>query len=221
MGVNTENTLVIKDILKKHFPGFETELMDEIDQLGKIISFPANELMMDFGAPIEMIPLIFKGNVKVYREDENGNELFLYYLESSDACALSLVCSGRDKISRVRAVAVEETLAIAIPISKMDEWMQKYRSWYQYVLETYQFRLEELLRTIDTIAFKRMDDRLIEYLRKTSEAHNSLILNETHQSIAQELNSSREVISRLLKKLEQKGMIKLSRNQIEIIDLFI
>ncbi|WP_226390996.1 Crp/Fnr family transcriptional regulator [Penaeicola halotolerans] len=211
----------LSQILKANFKHLENDLRDEIVQFGKLESIPAGDLLMDMGSPITYVPLIFEGNIKVTREDEEGNEIFLYYLESGDSCALSLICSGRERISRIRAVATEDVVAIMIPIAKMDEWMVKYKTWYYFVLETYQYRLEELLRTIDSIAFKKMDDRIVEYLRKTSETQNSLTLHATHQSIAQELNSSREVISRLLKKLEQKGMIKLGRNQIEIIDLFL
>lgn len=207
--------------IRSKFPEFSSPLIDEILEKGKHKFIPHDEIIMDVGKTIIEIPLLLEGKIKVYRPDENEHELFLYYLYPGDACAISLSCSaGPRRISRIRAETEEECEVMSIPIQYMDEWMLKHRTWYYYVLNTYRFRFEEVLKTLDTIAFHKLDERLVIYLQKLREARNSNQLeNITHQDIAYELNSSREVISRLLKKLEQLGRIKLGRNHIELIDL--
>ena len=206
--------------LYKQFPQFEPELLQEIEACATLQELPANTLIMDVGLPIRSMPLILSGNVKIFREDEEGHELFLYYIEGGEACALSLICSGRERISKIKAISMDPVRLLRVPMDKMDNWMRRYSSWYLFVLETYQFRLEGMLNTIDQIAFKNMDQRLMNHLRVLSEAANSYVIEATHRSIAAELGSSREVISRLLKRLEHRGIISLSRNHIKIIDLF-
>lgn len=206
--------------LRRTFPQFESELIQEISSVAIQEEVPANTLLMDVGLPIRTMPLILSGNVKIFREDEDGRELFLYYIEGGEACALSLICSGRERISKIKAITMDRVRLLRVPIEKMDEWMRSYSSWYLFVLETYQFRLEGMLHTIDQIAFKNMDERLLNHLRVLSEAANSYVIEATHRSIAAELGTSREVISRLLKRLEHRGVISLSRNHIKIIDLF-
>lgn len=215
----TAEQLEIKQILTETYPDFSAGLIDDIAEHAHIKLVPAGEMVMDIGSYIKLVPLLYKGHVKVFREDQEGNELFLYYLYPGDACAISLVCSGHEKISRIRAVALEDSEFVAFPIKFMDEWMLKHKDWYYYVLNTYSFRFEEVLKTVDDIAFHKMDERLIRYLKKAVKAHDSNIIPTSHQDIAYELNSSREVISRLLKKLEQRGKIAISRGQIEIINL--
>ena len=208
----------IGNYLKENFPDFESELMEEIKNEGELILFPADELIVDIGQKVEQIPLIAKGIVKVFREDEDDHEIFLYYLHPGEACAITLICSAREGFSKIKAIPVEDTTAIVLPISKLDEWMLKYKSWYYFVMDSYQDRFEELLKVVDAIAFRQMDQRLIEYLYKTVKANQSNLIHETQSQIALELNSSREVISRLLKKLEQQGRVKVSRNQIELLE---
>jgi len=209
-----------KAVLIKHFPDFEKELLEEIAGKATLRRFEEGDELMDTGQPILHIPLIYSGNVKIYREDDEGHELFLYYLEPGDACAVSMICSTRERMSLIKARAVATSEALMIPVELMDHWMQRYPSWYRYVLETYQTRMDELLHTIDAIAFKRLDDRLLDYLRKNAESQNSWELHTRHQTIANELNTSREVVSRLLKKLEQRGVLELGRNRIKILDFF-
>ncbi|MCC5921320.1 MAG: Crp/Fnr family transcriptional regulator [Cyclobacteriaceae bacterium] len=208
----------ISDYLEQHFSNFEQALKDEIINEGDLVEFPADELLMDIGQEVEVIPLIVSGSVKVFREDEEDNEVFLYYLEPSEACAITLICSEVGGTSKIKAIPAEDTKAIVMPIEKMDIWMKKYNSWYLFVMTSYQYRFDELLKFVDSVTFRRMDDRLLDYLRKTAIANNSPIIKETQQSIAQELHSSREVVGRLLKKLEQKKVIAFSRNQIELLD---
>ncbi len=208
----------IRKILDHEFPQFfDSELKDEITKVGTLRTIKEGVHLMDVGQYVKSIPLIVEGRLKIFREDEEGNELFLYYLHHGEACAISLVCTINDKISQVRAVAMEETTIITIPIENMDRFMMNYRSWYQFVVHTYGMRLNEMLHTIDSIAFMKMDERLLAYLEKTAEVSGSQTINDTHQNIATELNTSREVISRLLKQMERKGLVKLSRNHIEVL----
>ena len=208
----------IRKILDLNFPQFyDSALKDEISKVGFIKNIKEGTHLMDVGQYIKTIPLIVSGKLKIFREDEEGNELFLYYLHHGEACAISMVCTINDKISQVRAVAMEDTQIISIPIENMDKFMMNYRSWYQFVVRSYGMRLNEMLHTIDSIAFLKMDERLLAYLDKTAEVRGSKTINDTHQNIATELNTSREVISRLLKQMERKGLVKLSRNHIEVL----
>lgn len=202
--------------IKKLYPLFEKELLDEILNAGEQRHFAPNEVLMRKGQFIRSTLLILSGNIKVYREDDEGNEFLMYYLRPGEACALSLVCAAKHEASPILAKTDTDTEAILIPVDLMTEWMAKYKSWYQFVIETYRSRFEELLSTIDSVAFRSMDERLEFYLRRAEEVSGKNILDVSHQQIAQELNSSREVISRLLKKMEQRGMIQLRRNAIEI-----
>ncbi len=145
----------------------------------------------------------------------------MYYIEPGNACALSMICAARNQASEITAVAVEDTQVIQVPLEIMDDLMREYKSWYYFVLETYRSRFEELLIVIDQVAFKHMDERLENYLFRQFTELNTKHLDITHQQIASDLNSTREVISRLLKKMEQNGKIKLHRNEIELINLFV
>lgn len=208
----------VKEYLDQSFSLlYETDLRKEISEVSTIRTIPAGQTLIDVGQYIKSIPLVVEGKIKIFREDDEGNELFLYYLEPGEACAISLVCTLADKVSQIRAEAVEDTTFIAMPIEKMDSFMLSYRSWYQFVVRTYGSRLNELLETIDSIAFHKMDERLLTYLEKNAKALGTNIIQGTHQEIAIELNTSREVVSRLLKQLEKKGVVKLGRNKVELL----
>ncbi len=199
------------------FPSFEKPLADKLSELGELRTYKEGDQLMRTGQYFRSTMLILDGLVKVYREDEEGNEFFIYYLQPGQACALSMVCATRMQTSQIMAKAVKDTEVLAIPLQYMDEWMTHYKSWYHFVLETYRSRFEELLVTLDHVAFRAMDERLEFYLKRNQETIQSDIIEISHQQIADELNSSREVISRLLKKMEQLGKIKLHRNSIEIV----
>lgn len=205
--------------LKTLFPGFEAELLEEMSAVCTLRSFPDGATLMKSGQYIRSTMVMLSGLVKIFREDDEGNEFFMYYIEPGQACALTMVCAVKQNISEVTARAVGDIEVITLPLDKMDEWMMKYKSWYQFVLGTYRMRFEELLTTIDHVAFRNMDERLVFYLRKNQATLKTNILPFTHAEIASELNSSREVISRLMKKLADKGMVKMNRQSIEIIDL--
>jgi len=149
------------------------------------------------------------------REDADGNELLLYYLQAGETCAMSLTCCMAFKRSEIRAIAQEDVLMLTIPVDYMEEWM-KYRDWRSFVMNTYRLRFEELLEALDSIAFLKMDERLWKYLQEKAQTLDTTEINISHQDIAYDLNSSREVISRLLKQMERKGMLNLGRNKIEL-----
>jgi CRP/FNR family transcriptional regulator, anaerobic regulatory protein len=200
-------------------PALEPGLLEELAQVAEIREFPAGETLMRQGQYFRSTMIILKGLVKIYREDEEGNEFFMYHLGPGKACALSMICALKQEQSEILAKAVTDTEVLSIPLKKMDEWMTRYKSWSQYVLGSYRERFEELLETIDHVAFRNMDERIIFYLKKHRETLKTDTIPVTHSEIAQELNSSREVITRLLKKLAERGLIRIHRNSIEILNL--
>lgn len=205
--------------IKKVFPLFDMKLAEEISRRSEIKTFRQGEMIMKTGQNMRSTMLLVSGLIKIFREDEEGNEFFMYYLQPGQACALSMICAAKNETSEIMAKAAEDTEVIAMPIEYMDYLMLNYKNWYYFVVETYRSRFEELLQTIDHIAFRNMDERLMFYLKRQQATFNTNVLTISNTEIAQELNSSREVISRLMRKLSDKGFIKLLRNQIEIIKL--
>lgn len=197
---------------------FEEELKKELNSVSKVYTAPAGEIIMDIEQRIDQIPLVVKGSIKILREDEEGNEIFLYYLEPGHACATSITCCLSGQRSTIRAIAEDDTEYLGIPVQYSDEWMLKYKTWKNFVMNTYAERFEELLKAIDQLAFKKMDERLSKYLHDKADLHDSCEIHISHQEIAYDLNTSREVISRLLKQLERIGSIKLGRNRIIILE---
>ena len=197
---------------------FEEELIAEIAQVGVKKSLKRGETVMEIGSSIKNMPLLFNGSIKVVREDSDGNELLLYFLETGDTCAFSLTCCIGNKKSEIKAIIVEDAEMVLIPVQKMEEWICKYQTWKNFVFESYNLRLEEMLETIDTLAFMKMDQRLYKFLTDKVKLIGSTNIENTHQEIAHNLNTSRVVISRLLKQLENEKKIKLHRSRIEVLD---
>ena len=204
---------------KKLFPQFEPELMEILDTNAIERSFHGGEEIVRTGQYIKSTVLVLSGRIKIYRQNDEGSEFLIYYLGPGEACAVSLICALQSQTSEITAKAVEDTEVLMLPVQLMDELMIKFKSWSHFVIQTYRNRFDEMLTVIDNIAFKNMDERLEFYLKRSKSASGNLVVNLTHQEIADDLNSSREVISRLLKKMEQLGKIKLNRNSIEMIDL--
>ena len=200
--------------LRHIFPGLEEELYEEMEHHGDIREIPAGTAMLRKGQQIRSTMLILKGIVKLYQEDDEGNEFFMYDIEPGEACAVSMVCTYRQENSQVMAKTLTDVTLLSILLEYMDEWLGKYKSWHYFVIRTWRARYEELLNTINEIAFKNMDERLEFYIKgqvKKMGPHIKL----THQEIASDLNSSREVISRLMKKMEKNGWIIIHRNSFE------
>jgi len=173
--------------------------------------------LIEIGQYVRYMPLLLEGAIKIMRDDHDGEELLLYFLEKGDTCAMTMTCCMGETKSEIRAIAETDTKLIMIPIEKMESWTVKYKSWRNFVFESYHVRLMELLETVDKIAFLKMDQRLVEYLKDKVKVHEDQIIRSTHQEIAYELNTSRVVISRLLKTLEHKKVVELNRNYIKVI----
>ena len=198
---------------------FEDNLIYEIHKSGQLKEFKAGQMIIDFGDYVKSMPLLLEGAIKVLREDGDGDELLLYFLERGDTCAMTLNCCLGTTKSEIRAVAERDTSLIMIPIEKMEEWTAKYKCWRNFVSESYHTRLTEMLDTIHTIAFLNMDERIMKYLQDKAKINQDEIVSSTHQQIAYDLHTSRVVVSRILKKLEIEGKITLNRNQIEVLNL--
>lgn len=201
---------------KEKFPQFEPQLIELIEKEAVQRTFYAGDIIMRTGQYIKSTILILEGRIKIYRENQEGGEFLIYYLEPGQACAVSMICAIQSQTSELMAVAEEDTEVLMIPVHLMDDMMNQYKSWYQFVIQTYRARFDELLEVVDNIAFRNMDERLEFFLKRYSEKTGKKKLEISHQQIADDLNSSREVISRLLKKMEQRNLLKLHRNMIEL-----
>lgn len=203
------------DDVTKLYSFLENELLEEIREKGVRKIFRANEPLIREGQFISSFPLIIRGMIRISRTNDDGNELLLYYLKENEVCAMSLTCCMAHLKSNVLAVAEMETEALMLPVALLDTWMCQYPSWRQFVMQTFQSRFRELIETIDSIAFLKLDERLVKYFTDRYHKSGNPTFSGTHQELALQLNTSREVVSRLLKKLEKDGKIELSRNFID------
>jgi len=207
----------LKQLLEQEYAlTFEPELIEAIYRSGKLKTIAAQTTLMEIGQEISMIPLIISGSIKIFTEDEKGEELFLYYLEHGDTCAMTLKCCTGKKKSNINAVSDEETNIIFIPAEKMDEWMVKFVGWRNFVLDSHHTRMNELLEAVDSLAFMNMEERLMKYLHDKVLVSSNPTIHITHAEIAKDLHSSRVVISRLMKKLEKNGNIVQRRNLVSL-----
>jgi CRP/FNR family transcriptional regulator len=207
----------MEELIYKTYSGrFEKALIEEIVSSAKLVEFKEGDVLIDIGNYIKTVPLLITGAIKIMREDLDKGELLLYFIEKGDTCAMTLACCVGNKKSEIKAVAENDGFVAMIPVGKMEEWLGKYKSWRAFVIESYNNRFVELLGALDNIAFMNMDNRLYKYLLEKSQVNRSNIINKTHKEIADDLNSSRVVISRLLKALENEGKIKLNRNSVEL-----
>ena len=198
---------------------FEDDLIKEIQTVGTFKEIPEGAMLIDIGEAIEYIPLLVSGAIKIMREDANGDELILYYVEQGDTCSVSLSCCMQQTKSNIRAVAEVPTTLIMVPVSKMLDWLSNYRSWQKFILNSYSERLDELFDVVDTMAFLKMDERILKYLKDKAIVHRNDVIEVTHKEIALDLHSSRVVVSRVLKTLENDHKIKLQRNSIKILNI--
>ena len=210
---------MVEELKRYYGYQFEDALLEEIQQIGTYKEIPEGFTIMDIGDYIKYMPLILSGAIKVIREDDKGDDLLLYFVEQGDTCAMTITCCMGEAKSEIRAVAETDAKLVMIPIQKMQEWMHKYKTWQSFILQSYHERMKELLEAIDSIAFLKMDERLLKYLRDKAMVNRDDLIHTTHQEIALDLHTSRVVISRLLKKLEQDHKIQLQRNNIKLLDL--
>ncbi|MBS1643190.1 MAG: Crp/Fnr family transcriptional regulator [Bacteroidetes bacterium] len=196
---------------------FEPELLKEIENKSKTVSVKEGEVILNIGQTVKQIPILLEGILKITRIDNAGRELLLYYVHANESCAMSFTCCMQQFPSEIKATAENDVEFLAIPIGIMDEWLAKYPTWKSFVMRTIRSRFNELLNAIDQLAFQKLDERLIHYLKEKSKATGSTLINLSHEEIANEMASSREVISRLLKKLENDKKVLLYRNQIKLL----
>jgi CRP/FNR family transcriptional regulator len=205
-----------KELLLQDQLGYilEPELITEMAKLAKVRETTTDEIIVHVGDRLQLIPILIQGSIKVSRENEDGEEILLYYIEGGDTCAMTLQCCTKKTDSLIKATAMEPSLLLMIPSEYMEIWMDQYKSWRTYIINNYHTRMMELMESIDAIAFMNLDQRLLKYLRDQAKLLGSLEILHTHQQVADDLHSSRVVISRLLKQLEIKGEITLHRNKI-------
>lgn len=196
---------------------FEPALLKEFQEKAKPMFAKAGDTILDYGQIVRFMPIIVKGVVKVSRIDDDGREILLYYVNSNESCAMTFTCCMEQFPSEIKAVAEEDVEMLTVPITVMDEWMMKYATWKSFVMKTIRNRFNEMLKTIDQIAFQKLDERLEHYLIEKSQISGSNVLNLSHEQIAIDLATSRVVISRLLKKLENDKRLLLYRNQIKLL----
>lgn len=206
---------ILQHIASKN--GFESQLAREIAETAQIKTIAEGFSLMEIGQSVTHMPLLLNGALKIMQEDDDGEDLILYFIESGDTCAMTMNCCMGGAKSKVKAVAELDTELLLIPVKYIDDWMAKYPSWRQFVLNSYNQRFSELLNALDSIAFFNMDERILKYLEEKANIHKNNSITVTHQEIATDLHSSRVVISRILKKLEKEGILRIHRNQIELL----
>jgi len=197
---------------------FEDDLINDISEVGFLKEFKKSSEILKYGQYIKSIPLIISGTIKVLRTNQNGDELVLYFLEIGESCSMTMNCCLGQKKSEIRAIAETDVKIISIPVEKMKDWLQKHRSWMAFVFESYNNRFEEMIKAIDNLTFSNMNERLMKYIKDQVIIQKSTTLAISHKEIAQDLNTSRVVISRLLKSIENDGKIELGRNKIVVVE---
>lgn len=201
-------------LVKTYGNRFENGLIEQLVKFGKVQSFKQKEIIIDVGMSMAFTPLLVKGSIRILRPNEEGQDVMLYYLTDGDTCPLSLTAGVRKGKSQVRAIAESDCTLIFVPAQLSKDLIAQYRSWTEFLLQSYDERLNEMILAIDSLAFKSLDERVLNYLHEKSRLANSKWINITHYEIAEDLNSSRVVISRILKELENRENIRLQRGKI-------
>lgn len=210
---------MIEELHKQFGYLFQDELLEEIAKIAIYKEFETNETIIDIDNYIVSIPLVIQGAIKILREDTEGDELVLYYIEKGDTCAMTLSCCMGQTKSKIKAIAETDVKLLMLPKEKMSEWLSKYSSWQEFILQSYHSRLHEFIEAVDSIAFLNMGERLLKYLKDKAMVTHTDIIQVTHQQIANDMHTSRVVISRLLKSLEKEQKIELHRNSIKVLAL--
>jgi len=208
------------DLKEKFQSFFEPKLIEEIIAVSNIMKFNEGDVIMDYGKKIKFMPLILSGTIRVMRRDEEDREILLYYLSSNESCAMAYTCCMEARKSEIKAIAEDHVELIGIPHEKLDEWLAKYPSWKSYIFNSFTQRFNELLKSIESIAFHKLDERLVKYLKNKTKVSGKSSIQLSHHQIAEEMGTSRVVISRLLKQLENDKKLILYRNEIKLLSSF-
>lgn len=210
----------MEEIKKKLAGLFEKGLVDEILTLAEVVKIKEGEVLMDYGKKVTFLPMVISGTIRVMRRDEEDREILLYYLSSNESCAMAYACCMEAKKSEVKAIAEEDSELLKIPHSKLDEWLVKYPSWKSYIFASFSQRFNELLKSLESVAFHKLDERLVKYLKNKTKVTGKNSIQLSHNQIAEEMGTSRVVISRLLKQLENDKRLVLYRNEIKLLSTF-
>jgi len=193
---------------------FKTLLKSEVDEAGQVRSFPAGTVILNFNAYISSIPIILSGSIKVIRTDEEGREILLYYIKPGESCIMSFLAGMHNDTSKIKAIVEEDVELLLIPIDKAKQWIKEFPEWTDFIFNLYQKRFEELLEVVNAVAFQKADVRLLNLLNQKSKLFNSREIKVTHQQLADETGLSREAVSRVLKQMENEGLVTITRNKI-------
>jgi len=194
------------------------ELKEKLQEYCVVKEYASGDIILNENANIRAIPMVAKGSIRVLRTDEDGREILLYYIKAGESCIMSFLGGIYHETSKVRAEVEEDAEIYFLPIDKVTQFIREYPQWLDYIFRQYHRRFEELLDVVNAIAFKKVDERLLLLLRKKAELTGSKTLLVSHEQMANELATARAVVSRLLKKLEEDGVVRLGRNKIELLD---
>jgi len=208
-----------QELIRKTFPFLEKELIDEIINVSTLHQLKTDQSILGEGDYIKSFPMVIEGCLRVVRISEEGNELLLYYLNRGEICSMSLTCCMVLQKSSIKMIAEEDCVIITVPVDKPEKWMSEYRTWKEFMMNSFRHRFDELLGTIDSIAFTTLDERLVRFFEERFNSLGKTLFTGTHEDIANQLNTSREVISRLLRKLEIKNLVKTERNSVDYSNL--
>lgn len=218
--MNNQEIILREKLNDSYSTIFEEKLIDKIINVGHFDKIKSGELLIDIGGDMTHIPLILDGAVKIVRKEKEGEEFVLYYLEPGNTCAISFVNCINKKKSIFKGVVERDMEAIFIPVDHIDEWLIKYKSWRHFIIDSYHFRLIEMVDSIDSLAFLKMNQRVLKYLTDKVKINNNIEIEITHQEIANDLNSSRVVVTRLIKQLHDEGKIYSTRNYIKVLEFY-
>ena len=196
---------------------FNSDLVKEIEDSGNLKHFKAGETIVNMDSYIKHIPVVISGSIKVIRTEEDGREILLYYLTPGESCIVSILAGMKNETSKIKAIVEEDADIMLIPADKAKEWVKKYPDWTEFIFDLYQKRFEELLDVVNSVAFQKIDTRLLHLIKQKTQLYNSKEISVTHQQLADELGITREATSRVLKQMEKDHLLILSRNKIELL----
>jgi CRP/FNR family transcriptional regulator len=196
---------------------FQSLLKDEVSTYGQLKKFPAGSVIQQEDSYIKAIPLVLNGSLKVMRTDTDGHEILLYYIIPGESCIMSFLGGIHNETSKIKAIVEEDAEILFIPVEKASEWVKKFPEWSDFIFRLYHKRFEELLTAVNAIAFHKLDTRLLQLLKQKAELYQSKEIKITHQQLADELGTAREAVSRVMKQMENEGLVQLSRNKITLV----
>ena len=193
------------------------QIREQLEKFGIKKAYAEGSVIIQEHHYINAIPIVLIGSIRVMRVDDDGRELLLYYIKAGESCIMSFLSGLHQDTSKIKAVAEEDTEILFIPIEKVSLLIKEYPEWLDYIFKLYHKRFEELLEVVNAVAFKKLDERLLDFIKTKANLNQSKEIHITHEQIATELGSARVVVSRLLKQLEEDGVITLGRNKIFLV----